>query len=321
MYKYLLRRLAQMLPTLLGITVFVFLIFNAMPGHPLSHMVDPSMSADDIAHRLDQLGYNNPLPHRYATWMKETLSGNLGYSTRYKRPVVDLIRARLGPTLLLTFSSMLISVVVAVPLGVLSATRQYSKTDYVFTVLAMGGVSIPIFFLGVVFIKFVSFDLGLLPLGGMVTAGRTHPNFLAYALDVGRHMIAPLAVLSVAGVASFMRFTRSSMLEVIRQDYIRTARAKGLSEKVVIYKHALRNAMIPVITMLGLTVPFLFSGAVLTETVFVWPGMGVLNLNALQQNDYPLLMGINLFFALMVLVGNLLADVLYAVVDPRIRYD
>jgi peptide/nickel transport system permease protein len=309
------------LSTLFGITVFVFLIFNAMPGHPLSHMVDPSMSAEDIAYRLDQMGYNDPLPLRYVTWLKETLSGNLGFSTRYKRPVAELIGTRVGPTLLLTFSSMIISVALAVPLGVLSATRQYSKTDYTFTVLAMAGVSVPVFFLGVVFIKIVGFDLGLVPLGGMVTAGRSHANFFSYALDVGKHLIAPLTVLSVAGIASFMRFTRSSMLEVIRQDYIRTARAKGLSEKVVIYKHALRNAMIPVVTMLGLNVPFLFSGAVLTETVFVWPGMGTLNINALTQNDYPLLMGINLFFALMVLTGNFLADVLYAVVDPRIRYD
>lgn len=321
MRKYLIRRLLQVLPTLLGITIFVFLIFDAMPGHPLSHMVDPSMSAEDIAYRLEQLGHNDPLPQRYLTWLKETLSGNLGFSIRYKRPVIELIRARIGPTLLLTFSSMIISVALAVPLGVLSSTRQYSKTDYAFTVLAMAGVSVPIFFLGVVFIKVVGFDLGLIPLGGMVSAGRSHANFLAYALDVLKHLLAPLIVLSVTGIASFMRFTRSSMLEVIRQDYIRTARAKGLSEKVVIYKHALRNAMIPVVTMLGLNVPFLFSGAVLTETVFVWPGMGVLNLNALTQNDYPLLMGISLFFALMVLTGNLLADLLYAMVDPRIRFD
>ncbi|MTI95140.1 MAG: ABC transporter permease [Firmicutes bacterium] len=321
MYQYIIRRILQSIPTLLGITVFVFLIINAAPGNPMSHLVDPNMTGEDRANRLEALGYYDPLPVRYATWITEAVQGNLGYSTRYSRPVTQLISTRIVPTFLLTFSSMFISVLIAVPIGVFSSTRQYSKMDYFLTVLAMAGISIPVFFLAILGLRLFAFDLGWVPLGGMVTAGRVHTGFFDYALDVLHHLIMPLAVLSAANIATYMRYTRSSMLEVVRQDYIRTARAKGLSEKVVIYKHALRNALIPVVTVFGLSLPFLFSGAVITETVFTWPGMGILNVEAVGTRDYPLLMGINLFLAILVLLGNLLADIMYAVVDPRIRYN
>jgi peptide/nickel transport system permease protein len=321
MKQYILRRLLQLIPTLLGITFLVFIIITAAPGNPLSNLVDPSISPADLARRTEQLGLNNPWYVQYFTWLKETASGNLGYSIRYKRPVVDLIQTRIWPTFLLSFTSLFLSFIIAVPIGVLSATRQYSKIDYLFTVFAMTGLSIPVFFFGIAMIKLFAFDIRLFPIGGMVTAGLRHANWLQYAQDVGKHLVLPLVVLSLVGIASYTRYTRSCMLEVIRQDYVRTARAKGLSERVVIYKHALRNALIPVITILGLSLPAIFSGAILTETVFVWPGMGLLNVEAVTTRDYPLLMGINLFLAILVLLGNLLADLLYAVVDPRIRYD
>jgi peptide/nickel transport system permease protein len=310
-----------MIPTIIGITILVFIIINAAPGNPLSHMADPSMRPEDIQSALEKMGMFDPLYVRYFNWFRELLSGNLGYSFRYKSPVIEMIKSRAPATLSLGFMSIFISFIIAVPIGVYSATRQYSTLDYIFTVFAMAGLSIPVFFFGIVLIKWFAFDLRWLPIGGMVTMGRYHANALEYWLDVGRHMILPLTVLSYANMARFMRFTRSSMLEVIRQDYIRTARAKGLNERVVIYKHALRNAMIPVITILGLSLPALFSGALLTETVFVWPGMGSLNVEAVSTRDYPLLMGINLVLALFVLAGNLLADIMYAVVDPRIKYD
>ncbi len=321
MKQYILRRLLQLIPTLLGITFLVFIIITAAPGNPLSNLVDPSISPADLARRTEQLGLNNPWYVQYFTWFKETASGNLGYSIRYKRPVVDLIQTRIWPTFLLSFTSLFLSFIIAVPIGVLSATRQYSKIDYLFTVFAMTGLSIPVFFFGIAMIKLFAFDIRLFPVGGMVTAGLRHANWLQYAQDVGKHLVLPLVVLSLVGIASYTRYTRSCMLEVIRQDYVRTARAKGLTERVVIYKHALRNALIPVITILGLSLPAIFSGAILTETVFVWPGMGLLNVEAVSTRDYPLLMGINLFLAILVLLGNLLADLLYAVVDPRIRYD
>lgn len=321
MLKYIIRRLMITIPTLLGISMLIFLIINLAPGNPLSNLVDPRIDPRDMERMLDELRLNDPLPLRYVTWLKETVQGNLGYSARFKRPVTDLIKTRIGPTLLLTMTSMLLSFLIAIPVGVLSATRQYSKLDYLSSVLAIAGVLIPVFFLGVVVIKVFSLDLGWFPVGGMLTAGKRHIDQLSYYRDVLWHMTLPMLVLSAAGVATFMRFTRSSMLEVIRQDYIRTARAKGLSEKVVIYKHALRNALIPVVTMLGLSFPLLFSGTVITETVFTWPGMGTLNLMAVENRDYPLLMGINLFLAMLVLLGNLFADILYSLVDPRIRYD
>lgn len=320
MRQYILRRLLQLVPTLLGITFLVFLIIDAAPGNPLTHLVDPTVSREAIAHRLQQLGMDQPVYMRYLTWLGELMRGNLGYSIRFKRPVVDLIQARIWPTFLLSFSSILISFIIAVPVGVISATKQYSKLDYFFTVFAVAGLSVPVFFFGIVMIKIFAFDLRLFPVGGMVTAGAHHANFFVYLLDVGWHLALPVLVLSYVGTARFMRFTRSSMLEVVRQDYIRTARAKGLSEKTVIYKHALRNALIPVITILGLSLPFIFSGAILTEAVFVWPGMGSLNVDAVRTLDYPLLTGINFFLAVLVLLGNLVADILHAVVDPRIAY-
>ncbi|HSW35570.1 MAG TPA: ABC transporter permease [Candidatus Limnocylindrales bacterium] len=321
MRLYLLRRLLQIIPTLIGITFITFVIINAAPGNPMSHLIDPHISREAIATRERQLGLDRSLTERYVIWLSELSRGNLGFSTRYRRAVTEIIRNRIGPTILLTFSSMLLSFIIAVPIGVYSAVHQHSRQDYIFTILTMAAVSIPVFFLGVALIKIFSFDLRLLPVGGMITAGETHSTWLVYASDVGRHLVLPLFVLSCASTASFVRYIRSSMLEVIRQDYVRTARAKGLSEKVVIYKHALRNALIPVITILGLSLPYLFSGAILTEVVFAWPGMGSLSVEAVMTRDYPLLMGINLILAMLVILGNLLADIFYAVVDPRIRHD
>lgn len=322
MKQYILRRLLQMIPTLLGTTFIVYIIINMAPGSPLSHMVDPTISQEAIERREEQLGLDRPLLQRYGTWLTEAVQGNLGYSSRYRgRLVSELIENRLGATVLLTFSSIFVSFIIAVPIGVISATRQYSTLDYSVVVIAIAGVSVPVFFLGIVLVWLFGFQLGWLPIGGMVSAGIRHPTFIAYALDVGRHLILPLVTLTAANTARFVRFTRSSMLEVIRQDYVRTARAKGLSEQVVIYRHALRNALLPVITILGLSLPFLFSGAIITESVFTWPGMGTLLIESISQRDYGLLMGINVFLAVLVIMGNLLADIFYSVVDPRIRYD
>ncbi len=322
MRVYLLRRLLQMLPTLLGTTFIIFIIINAAPGNPMSTLVDPNISAEAIERRLESLGLDRPLMERYGIWLREAVQGNLGFSSRYRgRAVTDVIQTRLAPTLLLTFSSIFLGFILAVPIGVISATRQYSRLDYTVVIAAIAGVSIPVFFLGIVLIWLFSLQLGWLPVGGMMRAGARHASWFAYASDVGRHLVLPLITLTAAGTARFVRFTRSSMLEVVRQDYVRTARAKGLSERVVIYRHALRNALLPVVTILGLSLPFLFSGAVITEAVFAWPGMGTLIIEAVSTRDYALLMGTNLFLAVLVILGNMLADIMYALVDPRIRYD
>lgn len=321
MRQFLIRRILQLVPTLFGISVFIFLIISAAPGNPMSNLIDPNLSKEAFQRRAEQLGVDKPVHVQYITWLRHTLSGNLGYSIRFKKPVTEIIKSRLFPTFLLSFASLFFSFIIAVPIGVLSATKQYSRMDYLFTILAMAGVSIPVFFLGIAMIKIFAFDFGWFPINNMVTPGLEHANWLERAKDIGHHLVLPLFVLSAASIASWLRYVRSSMLEVIRQDYIRTARAKGLSERVVIYKHALRNALLPVITILGLSLPYVFSGAIITETVFTWPGMGTLNIQAVISRDYPLLMGINLFLAVMVLLGNLLADIFYGLVDPRIRYD
>jgi len=311
-----------MVPTIIGATFIIFLIINAAPGNPMSTLVDPNISAEAIERRLEQLGLNRPLIERYGIWLSEAVQGNLGYSSRYRGTTVSsVIQSRLGATLLLTFSSIFIGFIIAVPIGVISATKQYSTLDYTVVVAAIAGVSIPVFFLGIVLIWLFSLQLGWLPVGGMMRAGAQYTSWVHWVGDVIRHLILPLITLTCASTAKFVRFTRSSMLEVIRQDYVRTARAKGLAERVVIYRHALRNAMLPVVTILGLSLPFLFSGAVITEAVFAWPGMGTLIIEAVSTRDYGLLMGTNLFLAVLVIIGNLLADVFYAIVDPRIRFD
>ncbi len=318
---------------MIGITFLTFLIIDAAPGNPMSHLIDPTISPEAIATRLQQLGMDRPMHMRYLTWLGQLFEGNFGYSIRYRRPVMELIYVRLWPTFLLSFSSLILSFVIAIPIGVLSATKQYSKLDYITSVFSMAGLSVPVFFLGIVLIKLLAYEIRLFPIGGMITLGAHHPDFfaylfdfskhpalLAYFLDVGRHLALPLLTLSYVGLASFVRYTRSSMLEVVRQDYIRTARAKGLNEKIVIYRHALRNALIPIITILGLSLPAIFSGAIITEAVFTWPGIGSLNIEAITFRDYPLLMGINFFLAVLIVLGNLLADLFYAIADPRIRF-
>ncbi|MHB8066175.1 MAG: ABC transporter permease, partial [Ruminiclostridium sp.] len=207
---------------------------------------------------------------------------------------------------------------IAIPIAILSATRQYSKTDMFFTVLALIGISLPSFFMGYVLIKIFAVDLKILPLAGLNTPGSNYIG-LEFFLDRFRHMILPSFVLAFIGIGSMMRYTRTAVLEIIKQDYIRTARAKGLSEKVVIYKHALRNALIPIVTLIGLSLPGLFSGAIITESIFGIPGIGKIALDAVTKRDYPLLMGFSMFVAALTLLGNLLSDIMYAVVDPRVK--
>ena len=219
----------------------------------------------------------------------------------------------------LAIASFIFSIILAIPIGVISATKQYSAFDSTFTVFALIGISIPSFFFGLLLIKWMAIDLRLFPVAGMTTTGSNATGF-AYVKDVLYHMFLPFLVLTLSSVAGIMRFVRTSMLEVIRQDYIRTARAKGLKEKVVIYRHALRNGLIPVITLLGMSLPSLFGGAIITETIFAWPGIGKITMQAISVRDYPLLMGFNCLLAALTLIGNLIADISYAVVDPRIRY-
>ncbi len=315
MTRYILRRLLISIPVLFGVTVIAYFIMTLAPGDAVDMLVDPGLSPEDIALKRQALGLDQPVIVQYGRWLGQLVQGNLGYSFYNRRPVTERIGERLGATLTLAFMSLLFSYLIAIPIGVLAAVRQYSAWDYIATVFSFLGVSVPSFFFGLLLIYFLALKLDLFPTGGTHTIGAGFSLF-----DRLSHLILPMVVLSLQNTGVVMRYTRSSMLDVIHQDYIRAARAKGLRERVVLFRHALRNALIPVITLAGLQFPFLLGGAIITEQIFNWPGMGRLAVEAITQRDYPTIMGINLLAAVMVIIGNLLADLLYGVVDPRIRY-
>lgn len=319
MRKYIIKRILQSIPILIGITLLTFCIMQLAPGNPMQTMINPRISPEELARAERSLGLDKPIIIQFFNWFKEILKGNLGYTVKTGQPVIGLIFERLPATLLLTATSFLLSFVAGVPLGVFSATHKYSKSDYGLTVFAFIGISIPAFFFGIALIYIFAVNLGWFPTSGLATINLEGSRYIIF-IDRLKHLILPAFVLALPNLATVMRFTRSSMIEVLTHDYIRTAKAKGLSQKAVRYKHALRNALIPVITIFGLSIPFLFGGAYITETIFNWPGMGSLGIAAITAREYPVIMGLNLFTSMLVLVGNLVADLLYAWADPRIRY-
>jgi len=316
---YLLRRLAISVPVLLGITLAVYVIISLAPGDPVDALINPeavaALGPEFREQQREALGLNQPIMVRYAIWLRELLSGNLGYSFMDRQSIAGKIGERLGPTLRLMLSAQLIALAIAVPVGVMSAIRQYSLLDYGATILGFAAISVPSFFLSLAGIYLFALKIPILPAAGMVTVGQ-EPSLL----DSVWHLILPALVLGLAEAAPLIRYTRSSMLEVIQQDYVRAARAKGLRERRVIYQHALRNALIPLVTVVALGLPRLLGGTVIVEAIFAWPGMGTLAITAVRGRDYPVIMAINLISAMTILLSNLLADVIYAVIDPRIKY-
>lgn len=327
MQRYLIRRILQMIPLLIGLSILIFFIMYLMPGDPIDMLVmgNPNLKAEDVARLKKVWGFDQPFPVRYYKWLKQAvLYGDLGFSYHWKIPVTQVVGERLPNTLILMSASLVLSLLIAVPLGIYSARRQYSFADYFLTVLAFIGQAMPTFWFGLMMILLFSIYLKtpsggpLLPPGGMMDIGSTASFF---SWDRLKYLIMPAFVLGLHNITSWMRFIRSTMLEVINQDYIRTARAKGLKERTVIYKHAFRNAMIPMITLLAMSIPSLVGGATLTETVFAWNGIGRMTYDSVMNKDYSVAMASLMFSAIMVVFGNLLADILYAVVDPRVRYD
>lgn len=318
MRQYIVRRLLQMVPVLIGVSILLFTVFAMAPGDAIDSMGLERVSAERKAELRRMYGLEGPIHVRYINWVKKAVQFDFGNSIKHAQPVSEVINSFVWNSFMLSLTSFILSVLIAVPIGVISATKQYSGFDKFFTVFALLGISVPSFFFGMVLIKIFAVDLKLFPVSGMITPGVKHTAF-QHVLDVMKHMFLPLIVLTLGSVASLMRYTRTSMLEVIRQDYIRTARSKGLKEKVVVYKHALRNGLIPVITILGMHLPALFGGAIITEQIFVWPGIGKVALEAIQARDYPLLMGFEMLLAILTLFGNLIADITYSLVDPRIR--
>jgi peptide/nickel transport system permease protein len=314
MARYIANRLMQAMLLLLIVSALGFAILHLAPGGPLSQFaVSSQMTAEDLARITKQLGLDRPLPIQYLDWFGRMLAGDWGQSYRDGDAVLSVIGSHLGATLELMVTATIIAILLGCWIGVLGALRRYSLFDQLATVGAMVALSIPTFWFGLVTIYLFSVTLGWLPSGNRETVGDgSLPDLL-------HHLVAPALVLALVETAMWARFMRSSMLDVINQDYIRTARAKGLPEWRIVTLHALRNALLPMITVAGLQFPTLLGGALVTETVFTWPGMGRLFLDSIGYRDYPVVMGILMFSATMVLIGSLLADILYAVVDPRIR--
>ncbi|CAN7642616.1 ABC transporter permease [Bosea sp. LjRoot90] len=313
MIAFLLRRLGQSLLLLLIVSVIGFAILHLAPGGPMSQFAaGGDMTQADLDRIAEQLGLNRPLPVQYIEWLWRMLRGDWGVSYRDQQPVLHIITSHLGATLELMLTSTLLAMLIGAWVGILGAIRRYSLFDSLATVGAMIALSIPTFWFGLVIIYVFSVGLGWLPSGNRYTMG--DGSFLNQV----HHLIGPCIVLALVSTAVWSRYMRSSMLEVVNQDYIRTARAKGVPERQILLRHALRNALLPMITITGLHVPTLLSGALVTETVFTWPGMGRLFLDSISYRDYPVVMGILMFTAVLVLLGSLLADLLYGAADPRI---
>lgn len=316
MLRFLIQRTGHSLVLLVLVSMVGFAVLNLAPGGPLSQFaLTPGMSQADLDRIAAQMGLDRPLAVQYLDWFWRLFLGDWGTSFRDGAPVLAVIGRHLFATLLLMVSSTIISVGFGTIVGVIGATRRYSLFDYSATVIAMIALSIPTFWFGLVSIYVFALELGWLPAGNMYTIGD------GSLLDYATHLILPSVVLALVNVAIWSRYMRSSMLDVIDQDYVRTARAKGLPRRRVLYGHVIRNALIPMITLAGLQLPTLLSGALVTETVFTWPGMGRLFLDSIGYQDYPVVMGLLMFSAILVLIGNLLADILVAAVDPRVRLE
>ena len=316
MSRYLARRLLLLVPVLLGVSVVVFLVLHLSPGDPAEIMLGAQANKEDLARLRAELGLTEPLHVQYVKWLGHVARGDLGRSLWMKRPVLGEVLQRLKATLILTGTALLLSTLGGIALGVASATRPNSVLDRLSAVGSLFGASMPVFWLGIVLMVIFSLWLGWLPAAGMYA-----PYGGGDLSDLLAHLVLPALTLGAASITIIARLTRSTMLEVLGQDYIRTARAKGLVEQRVVVRHGLKNALIPIVTVVGVQAGYLLGGAVLTETVFAWPGVGTLMVQGILARDFPLVQGCVLVIALVFVFFNLAVDLLYAVLDPRIRYE
>jgi peptide/nickel transport system permease protein len=327
MGAFILRRLLGAIPLVIGIATIIFFVLRLAPGDPTTFYFNPNIPPDVIEQLRRNLGLDQPLHIQYVRWLTAFFTGDFGYSFAQSRPVRDILWEALPNTLILTGTALVLVFIIGILIGVLQAVRQYSIFDSVSSVASLFFYSMPSFWLGLMLMLLFSLKAHqwgwpiALPPTGITSVDYEFMSVGEKVWDRISHLILPVGTLTLALAAGVARYTRGQMLEVVRQDYIRTARAKGLPERRVIMKHALRNSMLPVITLLGLYLPFLFSGAIFIEVIFAWPGMGRIIVDAIFQRDYPLVMATSFVFAVIVVLGNLLADVLYAVADPRIGYD
>jgi peptide/nickel transport system permease protein len=314
MIKYIIRRILIAIPVLFGITVIDYFIMS-LAGSPLEMMQGARISQAALEVKKVALGLDQPIYIQYFSWLKELLHGNLGYSIKNYQPVSEMIGTYIGPTLLLMAASLSVSMIIAIPAGIYSAVKQYSVGDYTVVTLSFLGSSVPGFFLSLILIYIFTVKLGWLPSSGMSTLGMEKNIW-----DIIKHMVMPVIVLATSMAGTNIRYIRSEMLEILQKDYLRTARAKGIGRFLVINKHALRNALLPIVTVFGMEIPVLFGGAIIIEQIFSWPGLGLMTMNAITNRDYPVIMGVCLMSAIVVMAANLLTDILYAVVDPTINY-
>ncbi|HEY6583187.1 MAG TPA: ABC transporter permease [Rubrobacter sp.] len=333
MAEYIGRRILQIIPVLFGVSIIVFFMVRAIPGDPAQIMLGQQASQEQVQQVREKMGLDKPIFVQYGLFLKDAIRGDLGDSTVTGRPVTTELLVRFPATLELTAFAMLIAILVGVPVGVISAVRQYSLLDKTTSVLALTGISMPIFWLAMILVVIFGVNLELLPFPGRLdpTTGITAItglvlvdslltlNFAGF-WDGLLHLIMPALALGTIPMAVIMRMTRSSMLEVLNEDYVRTARAKGVVPWRVVFKHALRNAMLPTITVIGLQAGLLMGGAIITEIIFSWPGIGLYVYNAVGSRDYASIQGVVLYGALLFVLINLLVDVLYAILDPRVRY-
>ena len=320
MAKYIIRRFILAIPVLFGVSILSFLIISLAPGDFLDlFRMNPAISEEQVHILEKKFGLDKNPVVQYFLWLKNILKGDWGFSFQYKIPVFDLIWRRVGATLLLSITTFIFTWGIGIPLGIFTALRQYSFADQFFSVIGFIGISIPNFFFALLFLYF-SAKTGWFPVGGIISINYDSFPWWKKILDYLWHVFGPMITLGTASLAGIMRVMRGQLLDELRKDYVEFARAKGMPEKVVIYKHALRNAMNPIITSLGFAISGLLGGAVLTETVFSWPGMGTLIIEALNAQDIFLIMATLMLSAVMLVVGNLIADIILAAVDPRVRF-
>lgn len=322
MARFILRRVLITIPLLLAISFLIFALVNLIPGSPIQAVAEnPRARPQDLAKIRENLGLDDPWPVRYFVWLSDALRGDLGYSLTNFTSVTDRVLGVLPNTVLLSGTSLIVALLISIPLGVYSAVKRNSWIDHVVTIGSTAAFAVPIFWLGFLLILLFAVQFQRWGLFSFPVTGTHDARGGGGFFDRAEHLILPALALGLKDIATWTRYIRGSMLEVIRQDYVRTAEAKGLRARAVLYAHAFRNALIPLITLVGLSIPSIFGGAFLIEQIFAWPGMGRLSLDALQDRDYTLVMGTFMFFAVLTLLGNLIADVAYAMLDPRIRYD
>lgn len=324
MLRFLIKRLIQLIPTLLVISLLIFFVLDLMPGDPVQAYlgVGSEVSPERQEQLREELGFNDPLPIQYFKWLGRVATGDLGRTNIYNAEVSDVIFGFIWNSFLLNIFALIFALLIAIPVGVKSAVKKYGLFDNFFTVFSLAGVSMPTFFFALILIFLVARNVEWVPLNGMSTSimqVRGYDSLWQHITDIGKHMLLPVTVLTMTSLATLTRYTRNAVIEVINQDYIRTARSKGLKEKVVIYKHAFRNALLPLITILGMWVPRLFGGAILLETVFLWPGIGRVLLNGITSQDQSLVLATLVFYAVLRVAGNLIADISYGLADPRVR--